>query len=81
MPDPIAQVDIEHDAKGLVEIAVILQGVRRFERHGVETVLPEQPAHALQHGGIVIDDKNGFAVQQGFSAFSSFQKIDRGRSQ
>ena len=70
----IAQVDIEHDAQGLIEIIMTSQRSRRLERHGLKTVLPEQPAHALQHRGIIIDDKDGFRSATRFLAFRSLQK-------
>jgi hypothetical protein len=61
---PVAQIDIENDAASIVEIAVILQGLRGVEQNGLEAMFPQEPFHASQHGRIVIDDKNGSSIWQ-----------------
>jgi hypothetical protein len=40
-------------------------------------VLPEQPPHALQHGRVVVDQKDGFTVwfEQGSLAFRLWAQI------
>ncbi len=54
----IAQVHVENDANHSVEIAVISEGFSRRKQHASVTQLPQQTRYALQHHGVVIDDKN-----------------------
>ena len=57
----IAQVDVEQDANHPVEIAVICEGFRRRKQHAFVAKLPQQSRYALQHHGVVIDDKDEIA--------------------
>ena len=60
----IAQVDVEKDANHPVEIAVICEGFRRGKQHAFVAQLPQQSRYALQHHGVVIDDKNKVLLGQ-----------------
>ncbi len=60
----IAQVDVEKDANHPVEIAVICEGFRRRKQHACVAQLPQQSRYALQHHGVVIDDKNKVPLWQ-----------------
>lgn len=40
------------------EITVICEGFRRRKQHACVAQLPQQSRYALQHHGVVIDDKN-----------------------
>jgi hypothetical protein len=47
--EPIVQVDIQQNAKGLVEIGVIFEGLRRWKNCGSVPVRPEQSLHCFQN--------------------------------
>ena len=44
-PGLVVQVDVENDAKRLVEVAVILKSLCRLEQHAVIAMLPQQSFH------------------------------------
>ena len=46
IPELVIQVDVEHDAKGLIDVAAILERFRRPEQHAVIAMLLQQPLHA-----------------------------------
>ena len=60
----IAQVDVEKDANCPVEIVMVFEGFRRGKYQAVVAVLAQQSRHALQHHGVVIDDKNKVPLGQ-----------------
>ena len=71
----ITQVDIKNDANHPVEIAVICEGFRRGKQHAFVAQLPQQSRYALQHHGVVIDDKNNVLLGQ---AATSMLKVRLG---
>ena len=58
----IAQVDCRESR--VFEIAVICEGFRRCKQQSGVTELPQQSRYALQHRGVVIDDKNKVPIWQ-----------------
>jgi len=61
----IAQIDVENDANGLPEIAVVCEGFRRRKQHTGVAELAQQSRYTPQHCGVVIDDKDDFLVWHG----------------
>ena len=65
MPGSNAQLDVEKDANGFSEIAVVREGFRRRNQHARVAELPQQSRYTPQHCGVVIDDKDDFSVWHG----------------
>jgi hypothetical protein len=53
----VIQVDVEDNAASLIERGVILEGLSGTEENALKAVPPQEPLHASQHAGVIIDDK------------------------
>src|SRR5262252_4570101 len=63
-PGVVLEIDIENDADRLLEVVVVLKGLRRFEQHAVVAVLFQKPLDTPEHAGVVIDHKHRSLFQQ-----------------
>jgi len=63
-PGLVVQVDIEDNAKRVLEVIVILERFRGREQNAVVAVFPQQPLDAPERTWVVIDDKNDASVCQ-----------------
>ena len=52
----IPEIDVEKDVNSVAEIVLVCESRRRRKQQAGVAVLPQQPRHALQHRGVVIDD-------------------------
>jgi hypothetical protein len=60
-PRNVAKINVEQDAGGFVKIVVLGESLRRSKQETFVAKLPQQPRYALQHSGVVIDDKDKVA--------------------
>jgi hypothetical protein len=65
----IAEIYIENDADGLLEIAVLLECIGGWEQHAVIAVLPQESSDPPQHARVVIDHKHQFLFRQDRRSF------------
>jgi len=60
----VVQVDIEEDAKGIFEVAMIFESLRSRKQHAGIPKLAQQSPESLQGRDVIINDKNDVPISQ-----------------